>query len=211
VVDALAALAGRYGVVGVVSGRPAAFLHRHLGGRGLLLSGLYGLERATGDGGIDVVPEAAPWEPVVEEAASAAAAELPAGIGVERKGLAVVLHVRTDPSRAEAAERWARARAAGTGLAVHPGRMSFELRPPVELDKGTVVAGAAAGRNVCFLGDDTGDLSAFDALDRAAAAGVHAVRVAVRSAEAPDELLERADLVVDGPEGTLEVLRALLG
>ncbi|HET7722531.1 MAG TPA: trehalose-phosphatase, partial [Acidimicrobiales bacterium] len=44
VVDALAALAGRYGRVGVISGRPASFLAEHLGGRGVFLSGLYGLE-----------------------------------------------------------------------------------------------------------------------------------------------------------------------
>jgi hypothetical protein len=37
------------------------------------------------------------------------------------------------------------------------------------------------------------------------------VKVGVRSAEAPEELLERADLVVEGPEGSLAVLQALLG
>jgi trehalose 6-phosphate phosphatase len=89
--------------------------------------------------------------------------------------------------------------------------MSYELRPPVERDKGAVVAEAAGGRGqVCFLGDDRGDVSAFDALDRLAAAGATVVRVAVASSEAPDELLERADLVVDGPQGALAVLRALL-
>jgi trehalose 6-phosphate phosphatase len=89
--------------------------------------------------------------------------------------------------------------------------MSYELRPPVERDKGTVVADLAAGRGqVCFLGDDRGDLSAFDALDRLAATGVSAVRIGVSSEEAPAELLDRADLVVDGPEGALAVLRALL-
>jgi len=32
----------------------------------------------------------------------------------------------------------------------------------------------------------------------------------VRSDEAPDELLDVADLVVDGPEGALDLLRQLL-
>ena len=36
-----------------------------------------------------------------------------------------------------------------------------------------------------------------------------AVCVGVASDEAPPELAERADAVVDGPEGFLEVLRAL--
>jgi trehalose 6-phosphate phosphatase len=62
-----------------------------------------------------------------------------------------------------------------------------------------------------LLGDDLGDLPAFDALDRhVAAAPAHtALRVGVRSSEAPAELIERADLLVDGPDGALTTLRAL--
>jgi trehalose 6-phosphate phosphatase len=210
VVDALAALAARYGVVGVVSGRPAAFLRDHLGGHGLFLSGLYGLEVVTPAGDVEAVPEAAPWKEVVEDVAAAGDAGLPAGVSVERKGLTVVVHFRRAPSCAGAAETWAGEQGESTGLIVHPGRMSYELRPPVESDKGSVVAGVGEGhRQLCFLGDDRGDLSAFDALDRAAAA--HTVKVGVRSQEAPPELLKRADLVVDGPEGSLTFLRALLG
>ncbi|HET7720248.1 MAG TPA: hypothetical protein VFK43_09805, partial [Acidimicrobiales bacterium] len=94
---------------------------------------------------------------------------------------------------------------------VHPARMSFELRPPLKRDKGTVLAEAAAGRRqVCFLGDDRGDLTAFDTLDRMAAEGATVLRVGVDSTEAPAELLERADVVVEGPEGSLRILRGLL-
>lgn len=208
VVDALERLAGRYGRVGVISGRPAAFLQTHLEGRGLLLSGLYGLEVVEG-GMVQAVPEAEPWRTVVEEVA---AAERPAGLDVERKGLSVAVHFRTDPSLEPAAREWAAARAEATGLVLHTGRMSFELRPPVERDKGTVLAAAAEGfRQVCFLGDDCGDLEAFDTLDRLAAEGATVLKVGVSSPEAPAEILERADLVVDGPEGSLSVLCALLG
>ena len=212
VVDTLAALARHYGRVGVVSGRPASFLVTHLGGRGLFLSGMYGLEMVP-DGGSEVraVAEAEPWRAVVEQAVAAGASELPPGIDVEGKGLSLTVHYRGDPGRAPEAEAWIEAQARATGLVVHAARMSYELRPPVERDKGTVVADLAAGRGqVCFLGDDRGDLSAFDALDRLAATGVSAVRIGVSSEEAPAELLDRADLVVDGPEGALAVLRALI-
>jgi trehalose 6-phosphate phosphatase len=64
-------------------------------------------------------------------------------------------------------------------------------------------------RAVAFLGDDLGDLPAFDGLDRLATAGVTAVRVGVRTEEAPPELLQRADVVVEGPEGALAFLEAL--
>jgi len=209
VVDELARLARRYGVVGVISGRPAAFLHTHLGGRGLYLSGLYGLELAAEDGDVEVAPEAERWRPVVEEVAERAAAAL-TGLGVEHKGLSVTVHYRTAPAGAAAAHEWAEREAAATGLVIHAARMSYELRPPVERDKGSVLAEAAEGRSqVCFLGDDRGDLSAFDALDRMAAAGAAVVRVAVASPETPEELLARADVVVEGPEGSLSFLRAL--
>jgi trehalose 6-phosphate phosphatase len=212
VVDALEALARRYGRVGVISGRPASFLVEHLGGRGVFLSGLYGLEFVEERSGeVRAIEEAAPWREVVEEVASAGDAGLPAGVSVERKGLCLTVHHRHDPSREPESRAWVEAQAEETGLVVHPARMSFELRPPLERDKGTVLAEAAAGRRqVCFLGDDRGDLTAFDALDRMAADGAPVLRVGVDSEEAPAELLERADLVVDGPEGSLRILRGLL-
>ena len=60
------------------------------------------------------------------------------------------------------------------------------------------------------MGDDLGDVPAFATLDRMEAAGARVVRVAVRSDEAPSELLDRADVVVDGPAGALALLRELL-
>ncbi len=62
---------------------------------------------------------------------------------------------------------------------------------------------------VGFVGDDLGDLTAFDALDELAQRGTATIRVAVRSAESPPELLRRGDVIVDGPEGTLRWLRSL--
>ncbi len=212
VVDALAALADRYGRVGVISGRPASFLAEHLGGRGVFLSGLYGLEFVEDEGGgIQAIEEAAAWREIVEEVAAAGDSALPAGISVERKGLCLTVHHRRDPSLEPASREWVAAKAAETGLVVHLARMSFELRPPLKRDKGTVLAEAAAGRRqVCFLGDDRGDLTAFDTLDHMAAQGATVLRVGVDSPEAPAEILERADIVVEGPEGSLRILRGLL-
>jgi len=213
-VEALHTLAGRYGRVAVVSGRPARFLAQHLGIAAcprLAAYGLYGMEWTDGEVIVEHA-DAAPWRTAVDGAAEVAESVAPEGVWVERKGLSVTLHVRNAPERDEWARSWAEARASVSGLALHPGRMSYELRPPVAVDKGTVMTDLLAGAGAaCFLGDDRGDLPAFDALDRhAAAAGAAVVRVAVRSDEAPAELLERADVVVDGPAGVLEFLRALL-
>ena len=89
-------------------------------------------------------------------------------------------------------------------------KRSVELHPPVPTDKGTAIEALADGlRAVCYLADDLGDLPGFDGLDRLAARGVHAVRIAVRGSETPDAVLERADLVVDGPEGAVALLEHL--
>lgn len=208
-VDALDRLRRRFGRVGVVSGRPLAFLDDRLGGHGLTLSGLYGLETRDGD---ELVPddEAERWRPVVEDVIARTAETEVTGVHFEPKGLSVAVHFRTSPSAARAAEEWAEDEAARTGLVVHRGRMAFELRPPVPTSKGSTVAAMLDDIDAaCFLGDDHGDLPAFDVLDELAARGGRAVRVAVGSDEAPAELLERADLVAEGPEQVVALLDRL--
>jgi trehalose 6-phosphate phosphatase len=63
-----------------------------------------------------------------------------------------------------------------------------------------------------YVGDDTTDLDAFRGLRALVQAGklTRAVCVAVRSEEAPPELVEEADLTIDGPEGVRRLLEALL-
>ena len=67
--DTLAALTRRFSVVGVVSGRPGAFLDRHFGGRGIRLWGLYGLQQVI-DGQVVEDDDVARWRPVVEDVAT---------------------------------------------------------------------------------------------------------------------------------------------
>ena len=205
-VEVLHRLARRFAVVGVISGRPVSYLIDRLG-TDLWLSGLYGLERWE-DGQRVEAPEAERWRPVVEEATARAETRL--GPLVEDKGLSLTLHFRTVPERGDEARAWAREEAERTGLVVAEGRASVELHPPVDADKGTVVESVAAGMGAaCFFGDDVGDLSAFAALERLAGAGVATTRVAVNSAEADPELLDKADVIVDGPTEALAVLEAL--
>jgi trehalose 6-phosphate phosphatase len=208
-VDVLAELATRFGVVAVISGRPAGFLLDRLGSRGLVLSGLYGLEQVAG-GEIKAVDGASEWRGVVADVATRAEGPDGPGASVERKGLSVTLHYRRAPEREPETRAWADREARRAGLVVHPGRLCYELRPPIERDKGTVVRELAVGLDaVCFLGDDAGDLAAFDALDDLERDGMLALRVAVRSTEAPAELVSRADVQVDGPDGVVELLRRL--
>lgn len=207
--EVLRVLTARYAAVVVVSGRPASFLVATLG-TGIALSGLYGLEDVTPEGRVVVAEGALPWARVATDVATRARAAL--GPVVEEKGVSLTLHYRGRPDRQHEITSWATGEGTRGGLVVRMAKASVELHPPVAADKGTVVDRILDGLDAaCFLGDDVGDLPAFDALDRFAARGGHAVRVGVRTSEAPDELLARADLVVEGPAGALAVLHALAG
>ena len=93
---------------------------------------------------------------------------------------------------------------------MQPGRQACELRPPVPVDKGTSFDELArAYERRIFAGDDLGDLAAFDQVFGDPEHDVQPVRIAVRSSEAPPELLERADVIVDGPRGLAELLAEL--
>jgi trehalose 6-phosphate phosphatase len=206
----LGRLAARYHAVAVISGRPVSYLQTRLGAApGLILAGLYGMERAR-DGKVVVLDEAAGWRDAVEKVAAAAEGVAPEGVVVERKGLGLSLHYRQAPHQRVWVERFAGDQAAGTGLVAHPGRQLVELLPPVTADKGTVVSDLASDAGAaCYLGDDSGDLPAFAALAQLRRGGVHTVSIAVVSDEAPEALLDAADAVVDGPAGALGFLSAL--
>ena len=210
VADALTALTGRFGLVGIISGRPVGFLVP-LVPEGVAISGLYGLE-VVRDGRRADRPGAGAWREVVADVARSSTDRGPEGMVVEPKGLSLTLHYRAHPEVAAAVAAWAEQQGSRSGLEVRPAKMSVELHPPIAADKGTALEELVEGlSSACFVGDDRGDLPAYDALDRLAARGLHGLRVAVASDEAPADLLERADLVVDGPVGVLDLLHRLAG
>ena len=100
------------------------------------------------------------------------------------------------------------------GLVPRWGRKVLELRPVSGIDKGsatTKLLRDSGARLAMFGGDDATDLDAFQALSWMARSGrLDAVaRIGVGSDEAPRGLAERTDVVVDGTEGFLGVLRYL--
>jgi trehalose 6-phosphate phosphatase len=210
-------LAGRFAVVAVVSGRPGAFLAEHLGTEGpspgVILVGLYGLEWTDGTGTVTVEPGMEQWRAIIATTASSLRLKVPSGVTVEAKGLAVTVHWRQAPE----AEEWAAVAVADevaqTGLVAHPGRMSLELRPPVQVDKGSVLRRLVGGCTaVCYLGDDLGDLPAFEAVASLAGEGqLTGVTVAVLDTESAPAVAEVADVTVDGPGEALSALAWLAG
>jgi trehalose 6-phosphate phosphatase len=207
--EALAALAGVFERVGILSGRPIEFLQPLFPSPALVLAGLYGLERLHEDVRTDH-PLGGSWREVIDDVASVAHARGPAGMRVEAKGLSITLHYRGRPRLEPRVRAFAESQAVRSGLECRPARMSYELHPPIPADKGSALVDLSEGlAAVCFIGDDVGDLRAFDALDKLAAEGVHTVRVAVHSTEEATELIDRADVVVDDPFGVRDVVRFL--
>jgi trehalose 6-phosphate phosphatase len=210
VAELLEALAARYRLVGAVSGRPVDFLASQLP-EALALSGLYGLEARIG-GELTCREGVEPWRPIVAEATVRARTEGPDTMRVEAKGLSITLHYREHPEAEAEVIELAERLAAETGLEARPAKMSVELHPPVEADKGQAVRELAAGADaVLFAGDDVGDLPAFAALDELAAEGVTVLKVAVDAPGLPPELRAAADVLVPGQEGAVALLRTLLG
>ncbi len=213
-------LAARFAVVAVVSGRPVSFLVEHLALPGSMRAsvppparfvGLYGIEWADGNGGTTIEPSALAWRPVLAEVLARLERAAPSGALVESKGLAVTVHWRGAPE----AEPWAvasvAAEVARTGLESHPGRCSIELRPPLPIDKGSVTRSLVERCSAAvYLGDDVGDLPAFDALDALREeSGLSAVKVAVADEESAPEVLDAADLVLGSADEVLDVFEWL--
>lgn len=210
--DALGALAARDVLVAVVTGRPVAFVRRHLTDPAVAVVGQYGLERDEG-GVMSVDPRAAAFAAAVAAAADEAEKRWPA-LRVERKGrIALTIHWRTAPADAPAPDDLERL-ATRHGLVAVPARMACELRPPLPVDKGRALTDLLGRRHLtaaAFAGDDHGDLAAFAALADWAgrATDRRALRVAVASAESPPELVVSADLVLAGPRELAAQLAAL--
>lgn len=210
-VDLLGDLAERFGTVGAVSGRPVEFLEAHLPAA-MVLSGVYGLEWSRDGQRRPGIDDAEQWRPVVADAAARAETAGIDGVRVEPKGLSVTLHYRNRPESGPQVEALARDLAAETGLADRPAKMSVELHPPVAADKGLAVRELAEGAGaVLYVGDDIGDLPAYEALAELRAGGTPTVAVAVATSELPDQIRAAADLVVAGADGVVALLRALAG
>jgi trehalose 6-phosphate phosphatase len=215
--EVLSELNRLFRTVAVVSGRSAVDLAGWLGPE-VEIWGLHGAQRAYG-GRVEIAPVFAHFEEPVQAALQEASgrfaeADIPGAV-VENKHIMVGLHWRNakDREKAEGAiAEIARELAAKYGLQLGQGKMSLELKPPIDVSKGDVVVNRVRDevlRAVGFAGDDLVDLPAFNVLDELAKSGTETVKVAVASEEAPPELIERADLVVNGPGGMLGWLQRL--
>jgi trehalose 6-phosphate phosphatase len=198
----LAGLARRHELVAVISGRRTDEVRRLLDVPGVEVFGHYGIED-TGSGGVRA-----------REVSSRVhqAAQQITGAWVENKGSSLAVHYRAAPNPSDAERRLRpqlEAVAREHELILLPGKMVLELAPRDTPGKGAVIIREARARKIAgclFAGDDRADLAAFEALDELRAGGTATVKVAVRSEETPQDLIDQADVVVERPDGLLKLL-----
>ncbi len=215
----LGQLAGRFGLIGCVSGRRALEARRLVGVEGISYAGNHGLELLLpGEQEPQLDPSLQSRETEAAQfLARLAPAELAAiGLRAEDKGPIQALHWRgaADERGAEARAHEIAAEAGRAGLEPHWGRKVLEIRPVGGGGKGAAVAALLASEGVtraAYAGDDRTDLDAFRRLRELHQEGEleAAFCVGVSSPEAPAELAEESDLCVEGPSGWLAMLETL--
>jgi len=200
--------------VALITGRSLEAARGMAGVEGVAFAAEHGL-RLWIDGRLQAAPGLAEYEAL----AGQAQAELRqterdvSGVQVENKGPLLAVHYRRakEPRAAREAVLAAVGRStAAQRFRLHEGRMVVELRPPLDVDKGTTAQTLIARlglRGAVALGDDITDIDMFSAVGRGRAQGLAAVTVAVVSEEATPELLRAADYSLEGTEG----VRRLLG
>jgi trehalose-phosphatase len=191
-------LCGLYGLVAVVSGRGGEDVRARVDVDGLVYVGSHGLE---------LDRQAERWRRQIREFASSAPWPVDE---TELKGLSVAFHFRSRDDEAAAIRELEELaeRAREQGLVARFGRKVLEVLPPVGSNKGTAVRALLDGAGLTralVAGDDTTDIDAFRAVEELD----HKVRIAVLAPESPPTLAEYAELVLDGTDAFLDLLRRL--
>lgn len=208
--DALGRLLDRVGQVAVITGRPVdqvmelGCLDKRLLQR-LIILGQYGAERLDSTG--SHVPE-------TPQSVRAALAELQPlvdeypGLFLEDKRHALGVHTRRAAAGTlEAIEATVVEVASKHQLDIEPGKEVLELRAH-RISKGdtlTRLIREVGAINVAMVGDDLGDVPAFDVIRGIQRRGGVGLVVVSGSIERP-ELEARADLLCDGPAGVADWL-----
>jgi trehalose 6-phosphate phosphatase len=223
--DVLVALARQVRAIAVLTGRPARQVLALGGldevgdaigeaGHELVILGQYGNERWTSNARRVVSPKPpAGLASLIGDLPRLLRQADASEAWVEEKGLAVAVHTRRLPESRAAFDRLlpvlteaAKAR----NLAVEPGRLVIEIRA-TGMDKGLALRRLVEeydARAVLFVGDDLGDVPAFEAVADLRSTGMPALLVCSGSEE-ESVLRDLADVVVTGPDGVLDFLRRL--
>jgi trehalose 6-phosphate phosphatase len=215
--ELLAELANKLPLVAVISGRRLEDARRLVGVPGIVYLGNHGLERWQ-NGQTHVESAAVRDQAQIGTLLEAARSSLEVhGLGYEEKGIGASIHYRLCANPTTVRRQvmaTLKELSAGTHIKIVEGRQVIELRPSVDVDKGTALFNLLAQYDIgsaVYAGDDVTDLDAFVGLRRwQEQEGGRSLAVAVLSPEMPPDLGQAADVVVEGVEGWADLMETLL-
>ena len=214
--ELLAELQAQLTLTAVISGRAATDVYQRIGLPGLVYIGNHGMEEWR-NGKVIVSHSAATHRESLLAAANKIQMNLIEGMRFEDKGVTLSVHYRQTnepekvandltPSMQSIADKF--------GLSLTQGRMVFEFRPPVKIDKGTAFAELVRNYELdaaFYLGDDTTDVAVFLAARRLReSGGCLAYGLGVESQGTPQAVLMEADCFVQEVAGVESFLAWLL-
>ena len=195
--------------VGVLSGRPVSFLARWFG-PGVLVSGLYGLELVVDGQRLDH-PLGGVWREVVDDVVDPVRRPgARRGCGWSPRACRSRSTTGVDPNGSPMCAAGPSSRRRGRGWTCAPPACPTSCTHPSTSTRARRCSSWPTTWPRCASWATTSATCPRSTLWTAwPTQGVATVRIGVRSPEAAAELLERADVVVDGPGGAVELLQAL--
>jgi len=205
--ELLADLGAHLTLTAVISGRSANDIYQRVGLPGLVYVGNHGMERWA-NGEVILSPKAAAYRDNLSAAMPEIERILINGMRFEDKGATLSVHYRQTGNPEKVAEELMpsmQSIAEKHGLHLTRGRMVFEFRPPVDIDKGTAFEELVKEYQLdgaLYLGDDTTDVAAFLAARRLRESGGCLVYgLGVESRGTPQVVITEADYLVQEVAG----------
>jgi len=201
----LRSLVKRLPLVAAISGRLTKVVRRLVDVEGVVYNGDHGLERLV-KGHVEVRPEAQEYvEKIAAVIKELGPLLLPLGVVFEDKGAGLVFHYRTLPHREKVRETILKEisrSSAAQPFKVDQARAVIELRPPLEISKGSVVRELIESYHLkaaIYMGDDVADIDAFNTMRGLSRGAIFkGLALGVVGEETPPEVAERADLLLRG-------------
>jgi len=210
--ELLAKLQAQLTLTAVISGRAAEDVHQRVGLPGLVYVGNHGME-SWQDGEVHVSPVTAAYRDNLSTAVPEIKQIMVGGMRFEDKGATLSVHYRQtcDPERiADELTPTMQSIAEKHGLYLTRGRMVYEFRPPVKIDKGTAFEELVKTHQLeaaFYLGDDTTDVAVFVAARLLRETGqCLSYGLGVQSQGTPQAVLTEADFLVQEVAGVASFL-----
>ena len=201
----LSQLCPRVALVAAISGRPASQVREMVGIEGMVYIGNHGLERWQ-EGHTEFSTPVSGYAEIIRATAKELMPILALkGVSLENKGVTATIHYRLspDPARAEreilkAVENLPQI----SKLRIMRGKMSVNLLPDIEVNKGTATLGLIHQyrlKGAIYLGDEITDLNAFSAIHSASRnLDFSGLAIVVTGPETPEKLSAEADFTLNG-------------